>query len=82
MKGEAVGVGAVTGSFIFGPLLSRAIGGGGTPPWAEKGGGAGELLLDVELEGPETGARVDVMILRREEARPPKFAFRLRFRPC
>jgi hypothetical protein len=81
VKGDAVGVGAVTGSFIFGPPLSMAIGGGGTAPWAEKGGGAGELLLEVELEGPETGARVDVMILRRE-ARPPKFAFRFRLRPC
>jgi hypothetical protein len=81
VNGDAVGVGAVTGSFIFGPPLSMAIGGGGTAPWAEKGGGAGELLLEFELEGPETGARVEVMILRRE-ARPPKFAFRFRFRPC
>jgi hypothetical protein len=82
VKGDAVGVGAVTGSFIFGPPLSMAIGGGGTAPRAEKGGGgAGELLLGFELEGPETGARVEVMILRRE-ARPPKFAVKFRFRPC
>lgn len=82
VNGDAVGVGAVTGSFILGPPLSMGIGGGGTAPRAEKGGGgAGELLLELELEGPETGARVEVMILRRE-ARPPKFAFKFRFRPC
>jgi hypothetical protein len=80
VNGDAVGVGAVTGSFIFVPPLSMAIGGGGTAPRAEKGGGGvGELAR--EEEGPETGARVDVMILRRE-ARPPKFALRFRFRPC
>jgi hypothetical protein len=58
VNGDAVGVGAVTGSFIFGPPLSMAIGGGGSAPWAEKGGGAGELLLEFELEGPETGANL------------------------
>jgi len=79
VKGDAVGVGAVTGSFIFGPQVS--IGGGGTAPWEKGGGGVGELPLEIVLEGPETGARVEVMILRRE-ARPPKFAFRFRFRPC
>ena len=80
MNGEAVGVGAVTGSFISGRQAS--IGGGGTAPSAEKGGGGvGELLLELELEGPLTGARVDVMIFLKE-ARPPKFAFRLRFKPC
>jgi len=79
VKGDAVGVGAETGSFIFGPQVS--IGGAGTAPWEKGGGGAGELPLGIELEVPETGARVEVMILRRE-ARPPKFAFRFRFRPC
>jgi hypothetical protein len=39
----------------------------------------GELLLEIEDEGPETGASVEVIIFR-SEAKPPKFAFRLRFR--
>jgi hypothetical protein len=80
VKGDAVGVGAVTGSFIFGKPVS--IGGGGTAPRAEKGGGGVcELLLELELEGPETGARVDVIIFL-NDARPPKFAFKFRCRPC
>ena len=81
VNGDAVGVGAVTGSFTFGPPLSIGIGGGGTAPWAEKGGGAGESLLELELEGPETGERVEVIIFL-NDARPPKFEFRFRFRPC
>jgi hypothetical protein len=78
VKGDAVGVGAVTGSFIFGPPLS--MGGGGTAPRAEKGGG-GVGELDREEEGPETGARVEVIIFL-NDASPPKFALRFRSRPC
>jgi hypothetical protein len=80
VKGDAVGVGAVTGSFILGPPLSMGIGGGGTAPWAEKGGG-GVRELDREEEGPETGARVEVIIFL-NDARPPKFALRFKLRPC
>ena len=57
--------------------IAGGAGGGGGGTAAKAGGGEGELLLEHEEDGPETGARVEVIIFR-NDANPPKFAFRFR----
>jgi hypothetical protein len=76
VNGDAVGVGAETGPVILG---SPSAGGGGTAPKPEMGlvvnAGGGQGEFDRDDEAGETdevvGARVEVMILRRD-AKPPK----------
>ena len=76
VNGDAVGVGADTGPVILG---NTSTGGGGTAPspaivLEKAGGGQGEFDLDDDAGEVEevVGARVEVMILRRD-AKPPKW---------